>query len=255
MFLYIQRNIRMIKKITLILTAFAAFAAFISCTETDCIEGSRTLAYIPYNDLAPFNKIVLELPGSVVFESAASDTNLLITADDNIMQYVDIRVENSTLFISSTDDGVSLCPSRLRFNVFSTDELNSVDITGSGSFYTEDSLAANDFYINITGSGKTDIENLETSGLTCNITGSGQIVASGTADELISTITGSGEIDLLEMLVKKANVTIEGSGNYDLWISDELTAAIIGSGTIIYKGSPTINSNITGSGVIKQYDN
>ena len=245
----------MMKKITLILTALAALAAFNSCTDTDCIEGSRTLAYTPYTDLAPFNKIVLELPGSVVFESAASDTNLLVTADDNIMQYVDIRVENSTLFISSTDDDISLCPSRLRFNVFSTEELNSVDILGSGSFYTEDSLAASDFYISITGSGKTDIENLETSDFTCNITGSGQIVASGTADELASTITGSGEIDLFDMLIKNANVTIEGSGNYDLWVSDELTAAIIGSGTIIYKGAPTISSNISGSGVIKQHDN
>lgn len=242
------------KNIFAIISFALALIFLCSCTETDCLEGNSNLVYIPYSDLGEYNKIVLNLPGAIIFNNAVSDTNLLLTVDDNLQNEVSIRVENGTLFIESANDR-DICPSRLRFNINKTQMINSFEMNGSGSFFVEDSLSIDSFDGIINGSGKIELEYVEADNLSYAINGSGEISNAGICQNLEISINGSGEYNMFDLESTICDASIIGNGTIDIFVIDELNAEIIGSGLIRYQGDPvTVNTNIEGSGRIEKYE-
>jgi hypothetical protein len=77
-------------------------------------------------------------------------------------------------------------------------------------------------------------------------------IGSGSTDEFAATINGSSEINAFGMQANKAALEINGSGTIRLSVKDLLTAKISGSGVIYYKGNPSVNSSITGSGRLQK---
>ena len=79
--------------------------------------------------------------------------------------------------------------------------------------------------------------------------GVGNFVLSGDdQDELDIYLTGVGNINAFDMKVGSCNITSTGVGNCEVYVINNLTVTITGVGDVYYKGSPTINSNITGLG-------
>ncbi len=90
----------------------------------------------------------------------------------------------------------------------------------------------------VNGSGDIDVKNLHNSKLTATVIGSGDIELTGRCDEAEFTVNGSGDIDAEDFPVEMLNVTVNGSGSVDCRCTDTLTAAVVGSGEIEYKGHP-----------------
>jgi hypothetical protein len=111
--------------------------------------------------------------------------------------------------------------------------------------------ASNFRKINITGAGSLESMNcMDLDDLNLSISGSANVSLCGTVNQFTSSISGSGDVDAYGLNSKNANITIEGSGNFKLSVSDLLTANIYGSGDIQYKGDPVVSSKITGSGKV-----
>ena len=65
------------------------------------------------------------------------------------------------------------------------------------------------------------------------------------------TISGSGNILALELESETCNVSIPGSGNCDVFVTEELDVFIGGVGSVRYRGDPPIvNTSISGSGTV-----
>ena len=78
-------------------------------------------------------------------------------------------------------------------------------------------------------------------------------IQSGKTDEFETVIMGAANVHGFGFTAKQAHITIEGSGNTEVSVTEKLHAKITGSGNIYYKGNAAASSNITGSGkVIKQ---
>ncbi len=84
-----------------------------------------------------------------------------------------------------------------------------------------------------------------------DLSGSGSIQLAGKAYSHDASITGSGEIRAFDMETKIATVTITGSGDCRVNVSEKLGTKITGSGDVSYRGHPQINTKITGSGSVK----
>lgn len=234
------------------LLAFTFLALLIfSCTETDCIEGSRNLSTKIYSELPDFDRIIMNVPGAIVFDVAQSDTAILMTCDDNIEQYIEIAIANGILIIDKNTDN-SLCPSRLRFNIYSAAQLKGIEINGAGSFYSDDSLNLDELTLFTNGSGKADFAYLTANKLIFQINGSGEYSAAGTAKSAAYIIEGSGKIDMQNTETNYCTAKIYGDGIIQVWANDTLNAEIYGSGKISYIGDPVLYSKIEGSGVIQK---
>lgn len=78
-------------------------------------------------------------------------------------------------------------------------------------------------------------------------------ITSGNTNNFEAVIMGSVEINAFDFTARDARIRIEGNGNTKISVVEKLFAKITGSGTVYYKGNPSITSDITGSGsVVKQ---
>jgi hypothetical protein len=131
---------------------------------------------------------------------------------------------------------------------FKTDAL-ALTIAGSGDITLN--AEANTITNTISGSGDL-IWNGKSKYVETNINGSGDFNwQSGGADDYFVNITGSGGAYSFNAPAKNADIKIGGSGNIEVNASDKLTVNITGSGNVYYKGHPSISVNITGSGKLE----
>ncbi len=107
--------------------------------------------------------------------------------------------------------------------------------------------------MDISGSGNIKMDKLKTSYLDVNISGSGNAaIENGEADEEILRISGSGDLNFPNLIARKVMTTTSGSGDIRIHVTEELRSTISGSGSVYYKGQPSIlTSNISGSGKLR----
>ena len=92
--------------------------------------------------------------------------------------------------------------------------------------------------------GPFNCENLE-----LNISGSGDVLIEGpVVNQFWLSVSGSGNLKAFGMVAVDADVDISGEGKTELTVTGHLKVDISGSAVVYYKGTPTVESNISGSG-------
>ena len=82
--------------------------------------------------------------------------------------------------------------------------------------------------------------------------GSGDIELKGNVDTLKADIVGSGDLEAKKLKANKATLSVSGSGDMDVFVSQELSATISGSGDVTISGNPQKrDTKIRGSGDVK----
>ncbi|MDR0455683.1 MAG: DUF2807 domain-containing protein [Treponema sp.] len=171
---------------------------------------------------------------------------VVVTTDSNIQDSIGINSGNNMLHIENKSGSYS--PTKLTVDVYMP-ELTAITLKGSGNIKINNGNTSG-LEINLSGSGNIDTQNCQVQNVTIILSGSGTIKTMA-ADTLTGRISGSGSIDAHNHEVQNAEVAISGSGAIKIWAAKSITGTISGSGIIWYKGSPTINVNITGSGAFK----
>lgn len=131
-----------------------------------------------------------------------------------------------------------------------TPAFNYVKNSGNGCIRTNDEpllTINNQLTIEINGSGSMDL-NIETHSLNSKINGSGDISIKGIALENTLKINGSGSFDGFKLSTLDMDIDMNGSGDANIKVTENLYGSINGSGNIYYKGYPEIDVEITGSG-------
>ncbi len=103
------------------------------------------------------------------------------------------------------------------------------------------------------GSGTIEANDLKTKRLAVTTKGSGDIIATGTADEQEITLNGSGAFQGKDLKGKEGTVRIGGSGDVVVHVTAKLKGIISGSGTVKYVGRPTVEEEVTGSGAVRPF--
>jgi len=173
-----------------------------------------------------------------------------VTDYENLIQYLVVEVVDNRLIIKKKPFTVNLWNSKAKVLVTLPDPLYSMKLTGSGNMRV--SSAFNDLeLISLSGSGNIELMNeCRLKKLEAQISGSGNMNAAGTVEDLYTKISGSGNITFAKLKAKTGNCSISGSGNMYVFVENKLDAYLSGSGDIVYSGSPSLNSHVSGSGHI-----
>ncbi|MDR2955815.1 MAG: DUF2807 domain-containing protein [Prevotella sp.] len=215
----------------------------------NAVKGNKNIL-IEEVAISEYNKIDFGGSAQITYEQKAdAEPYLKIEIDENLFPLLQINTDNNTLSISSKEN---LHPSRY---VIYTNSKELAEIYGRGStnIYLKGTLQTENLKINLSGSGKIQADNITCNNLNTSTSGSGNIKVAGKANEISSSVSGSGKIDALEMESNIVRCSVSGSGNFDVNAMQELDVKISGSGTIKYKGEPTIKKSIAGSGKILKY--
>lgn len=158
----------------------------------------------------------------------APAATLQLTGDSNLLELVGTRVQGDTLIIEALGSYRSRTPILVSVQL---PVLDAVQVEGSADAVVS-GLAAERFKVEISGSGN--------------------IEASGSAHELEVALDGSGNAALRALAAQRAVVEINGSGNVTVQARERLRAEINGSGDIRYGGAPAeVKAEVNGSGRIR----
>ena len=172
-----------------------------------------------------FTKIDLAGSGEVTIDQGPAES-LTIEADDNVLPALTSEVSGSTLKLGTKPRTTVRTRSPIRYRV------TVKDLTG----------------VSLSGSGSVTAKGMQLSALRADISGSGTINISGSAEKQDIQLSGSGRYEAGELTSQDVTAEISGSGEVVVNVSRALKVDISGSGRVTYSGDPTVDQDISGSG-------
>lgn len=221
--------------------------------------------------VSDFNQIAVSGSLDVSYTQQSGKPKVEIYTSDNIVDLLDIYVKNGKLNLGFKKN-VKVSYNKLEIRVTSED-LNAVNVAGSGDFKFTNGLKTDQLKMNVAGSGDITASNIQCSQeFTANVAGSGDIECKQLkAADMDISVAGSGDLKIENALVTSVNASVAGSGtvkisgnadkaNYsvagsgDLYANDfkvqNISASVAGSGDIKCHAVEHLKARVSGSGTI-----
>ena len=183
--------------------------------------------------------------------SAGPTHSLKIEADENLMQYIEVRNDDGVAKIY-TRKGYNLNPkSKMRVHA-TAPSYSLLQVSGSGKISSEGRISGMDkLHTEVSGSGDIVLD-VDAPRVEAEISGSGSARIKGTTRDFAAQVSGSGDIRCFDLLAENAEIDIAGSGNAEIFASKTLDVQVAGAGDVRYKGSPMVKQHTAGSGSVRQ---
>ena len=193
-------------------------------------EGKKVTKTIDLDDFTGINVSI----GAEVRLRQGKNQKVEIKAQENIIELINREVRGDKWSIR-LEKGVNL-RNHDGIDVYITlPMIDELGVSGSGSI-----------------EGETDF--VDVGDLEVHISGSGDISLSGNGQDLEVSVSGSGEIEMADFEVADCSVSIAGSGDCEVHVSQSLKVSIAGSGDVKYRGDPDkVKSSIAGSGDVRSF--
>jgi hypothetical protein len=189
-----------------------------------------------------------------VYITQGASESVKVEAPADIIDHIKTVVENGVLRIYNKNDGFhwgDIFGHHQKIRVYvAAINLDAVAVTGSGDAFFRDGIRANSLKLNVSGSGDMT-GRVEAKTLQSDISGSGDMKLAGHADNSTVSVVGSGDFTARDLITVSTRVSVSGSGDAAIYVSDRLDASVVGSGDVSYSGHPhSIHKNKSGSGDI-----
>jgi hypothetical protein len=157
-----------------------------------------------------------------------NEFSVLVKGSSNLIPYFKTKVVNQTLQLGFENASVRRDDIEVEVTL---PIVEKIEISGSSNVSIYDSFPTlQNLIVKLSGSGKVEaLKPIAT-------------------EQALITISGSGNVDLKQLSALRAEVTISGSGNAELQVQNQLKATISGSGKVYYRGNPSIQQDVSGSG-------
>jgi hypothetical protein len=175
---------------------------------------------------------------------------LTVTADDNLMKYIQTESQGDRLVISIRAAGIPflmLDPTETIVYKLRVPSPESLGLSGSGEIVASD-LDVSSLGLDISGSGSAVVTNLKANDFEYRLSGSGKAEVTGETGREDITVSGSGRLTAGDFKAQQVSITVSGSGDATVWAVGSLDVNISGSGTVRYYGSPSVTQHVSGSG-------
>lgn len=236
-------------KTTILTLLPAALLLFSSCKKDKwpCVRSNKNITE-ETRTVSNFDGINV-LTSAEVFitqDTTLTENEVLLVAPENIIDLIttkvlanELRIDNERCINGTSDIKIYI----------TTNDLNSIALTGSGEVVSENAIFTQKMELDISGSGEADLD-IHAEELTCDISGSGKASLQGETNKLDVDISGSGSVKAYSLIAEDVNVSISGSGKAEVHANGRLDISISGSGSVLYRGQPDLHQTVTGSGNI-----
>ena len=243
----------LMKRLLILISTMLILFAFSGCGfQGEVIRGSGVII-TEQRDVSGFTEVDISVALDITIEQTGEES-LEIIGDDNILALIKTEVVGDRLKIYLKDKVlIHLSPTEEIVARLTVKDLSGIDLSGSGEIVAND-LSAAALDIDISGSAEVMMTNLDVDELGIDISGSGEFKLSGRADTQLIDINGSGDYNAKDLVSAKCAISIAGSGDAIVNVTDFLTISVAGSGDVKYIGDPEIDQRITGSGSVTKLE-
>lgn len=188
--------------------------------------------------LSPFSKIYFEGPGNLTL-TQGENPSLSVIAPKNVFDHIEYQVSNDTLFIGLNETllSSSFNPEiSIQYQIVAT-QMEEISFLGAGTLTISD-LNSNHFLLKRNSVGRTNLNNVNINFLDMQLTGGGQVVASGNTNEQNLSLNGAINYDGTSLSVSSFEGDLSGNSNAIIKVQSSLTVRTKQNCTVQYYGDP-----------------
>ncbi len=192
------------------------------------------------------HSVSLRITGEIELTQGA-EQSVIVTADDNIIEFVETIVRDGVLIIRTNTDK-NLVDYDLIVKITIPD-LQSIAVPGVGVVRMMNQFDVDKVDLDFTGTVTANL-NLRVKILTTVAAGTVVLNLSGSANLHDCELTGIATISSYDLSTVTTDISVAGTGEIQIQVSEQLTATITGLGNVHYKGHPNVDATITGLGSV-----
>jgi hypothetical protein len=184
---------------------------------------------------------------------AGKEGDISLKGEENLLPLIIVEVEGNVLKIyPKKNTNMSSSSGKTIVVTVPFESISDLSLGGSGSIIGKSTIKTDRFTTKLSGSGDI-VLTVDATDVIATLSGSGDITLKGKATNYDCKLSGSGDISSYELQALDCNAAMSGSGNIRVNCSNNLVARISGSGDIEYKGDPkTKDTKVSGSGRISK---
>ncbi len=200
-------------------------------------------------DLSGFTEI--EARSGFQLELVQSSTfSIEVTADDNVMDYINVSKSGNTLRIRPQWNR-SFRSVTLRAKITMPD-LFEIKLSGGSRASISGFTSSHDLSVGLSG-GSSVTGDITAGDAYFDLSGGSQVNLQGAADDLDVNGSGGSQLELEAFSVNNADINLSGGGRATIHVNGALDVNLSGGSHVTYIGEPTsIDTNLSGDSTISK---
>ena len=170
------------------------------------IVGSGNLV-TQQKDFSGFSAIQVS-SGFKVEISKSSFYSISITADDNIIDYIQVLKTGNTLHLGLQMGSYQSTTLQVEIEL---PELNSLELSGGTSGTTEGFSSSEPFVVELSGASKLEMQDINVGDFQVELSGASRLTAEGSGNDLLLIVSGASNLDLTNFPVTDTNLSLSGA--------------------------------------------
>jgi hypothetical protein len=158
--------------------------------------------------------------------SNSSSYNVIVTADDNVMDHIEVSKSGDTLKVG-VKWGSSLTSVTLKIKI-TMPEIERIELSGGCQGEIEGFTSTNPFSVDLSGGS--------------------QLTGEGSAGDLTIDLSGGSQLHFADYSVQDGNIELSGGSQATINLDGTLNADLSGGSILHYYGNPTMGEIETSSG-------
>ncbi len=208
----------------------------LSCFLYDAVAQTET----QNRNVGAFTKI--SCGGSVdVYISLGSSSAVRVEAGSDIINDIRTEVRNGTLRIyeEKENNWSRRQKDQVRKVYVTATSLQALSSSGATDVYVKDVIKAPEFKLQISGASDLEME-INADNMLCELSGASDAKLKGSVGTMNIQVSGSSDLKALGLKVRNCDISLSGSSDVHIGVSESLSAVGSGASDLVYKGSPTI---------------
>jgi len=199
-----------------------------------------------------FNSI--DISGAIdVYIKQDPTTSVKVEADDNILEYIEVHTDGSTLEIY-TEGNIRLKPSHKIKVYVSNPEYKDLQVSGASSIRSENEITSPDgLHVDISGASEGRLE-VNAPKVSVNLTGASNANIKGKTKDFDGGASGASEIRCFDLLTENAEVDASGASHIEVYASVRIAGQASGASSVNYKGNAQSSVEKSGASSVNKKD-
>lgn len=174
---------------------------------------------------------------------------IAVRGNETDVNDLDLTVRNSTLHVEYRNSG-----RKQRYDTYFTitmPTVRAVNFSGAVKSTITGFTDLNELDVVLSGASKSDIS-LNATRLTTSLSGASTAIVVGNGTTLTSEVSGASKLETYDFPVTQADLDVSGASTARVRVKDALTVKASGASKVWYRGTPRVNSNISGASTLTQ---
>jgi len=171
--------------------------------------------------------------------SQSSFYSISITADDNIMDYIQVSKTDNTLNVGIQRGSYQSTTLQVEIEM---PEIDSLVLSGATIGIIKDFSSSELFVVELSGASRLEMQDINVGDFKVELSGASRLTAEGSGNDLLSIVSGASNLDLSNLPVTNSNLSISGASQATVNLDGTLDATVSGTSTLYYIGEPTMGN-------------